>query len=476
MSQSNELGQFRHSAFEEYVTGLMEKTKVPGIAVGIAVNGQTEYYHGFGQADLEKQIAVGEHTVFGLASVTKSFTALAVNQLAERGALALCDPVRKYLPEFNIQEEGAADRMTIHSFLSHTSGIPPLPSLGHAGASSVPVDDDGNLIEAEPLTPGTPVIKNNSDLLKFISSHKFKLLGDPGEHVSYSNDCFSLLGEIVERVTRRSFEDYLKESVWGPLGMDDTFINVKGLSDHKDIQGLYFRGKEGELQRAPWKHRDVFVSSGSMKSSVADLLKYTAMYLNHGKIRAGYKDRVASRATVGRMTTPYYRTGPGSYYAYGLAVRPQYQPGVTFVQHGGNIVGVASSIGFIPEKNIGIVVLTNQSGFPAAKVWFAAANMILGLPAEHQVKRLPTAQVPAEHLKVLTGKYISGEGSVIELRMQEASLVAETGGKTHPVRVTGYDSVAIEDEEDEVPVWFLFNAKGEANALRQGLRIVPRES
>ena len=100
VSLNNELGQFQSTAFEEYVAELMEKTRAPGVAVGIAVKGQTAYFRGFGMADVEKNVPVGEHTVFGLASVTKSFTALAINQLAERGRLSK-RACAEYLPEFN---------------------------------------------------------------------------------------------------------------------------------------------------------------------------------------------------------------------------------------------------------------------------------------------------------------------------------------------------------------------------------------
>lgn len=473
MALAKDLGQFQKSSFEEYVAGLVEKTKVPGVGVGIALNGQMAYFHGFGQADLEKKTPVTERTVFGLASVTKSFTALAVNQLAQRGRLSIGDPVQRYLPEFELPEEGAG-RIAVHNFLSHTSGIPPLPSLGLSAASGIPVDDDGNLLQTEPPASDKVVIRDNKDLLKFMASHKFSLLGEPGEYVSYSNDCFSLLGEVIERITRKSYEDYLRENIWEPLGMSDTFIGPKGLKDHKDIQGLYSRDEEGKIRKGTWRQKNVYLSSGAVKSSVSDLLKYTAMYLNHGKVRTGFRDQVASRTTIGRMTTPYYRIARGSYYAYGLSVRPEYQPRVTIVQHGGNSGGMASCIGFLPEKDIGIVVLSNQSGFPAAKVWFAAANMILGLRAEHQISRAPAAKVSAGHLKAIAGKFISGEGDAIEFRLQGESLIAETDGKTHPVRVTGLDSVAVEDGEDEIPITFFFDAKGKAKSLRHGLRIVPR--
>jgi CubicO group peptidase (beta-lactamase class C family) len=475
VASEKDLGQFQRASFEEYVAGLIEKTGVPGVGVGISSHGETAYFRGFGRADLEKGTPVTERTVFGLASVTKSFTALAVNQLAQRGRLSIGDPVQRYLPEFDLQEEGAAQRIAIHNFLSHTSGMPPLPSLGLSAASSIPVDDDGNLQPVEPPPPGKLVIRDNRDLLKFLASYKFSLLGEPGEYMSYSNDCFSLLGEVIERVAKMSFEDYLRHNVWEPLGMSDTFINPKALKDHKDIQGFYSRDEKGTISKGTWGQKNVYLSSGAVKSSVRDLLKYIAMYLNHGKVRVGSRERVASRATIGRMTTPYYRITQGNYYAYGLTVRPEYQPGVTVVQHGGNSGGVASYIGFLPEKDVGIVVLSNQSGFPAAKVWFAAANMNLGLPSEHQVLRAPAVKVPAEHLSALAGRFVSGEGDVIEFRLQGESLIATIDKKTHPVRITGLDSVAVEAEEDEIPIGFFFDSRGKAKSLRHGLRVVPRE-
>ena len=268
--------------FEAYVRTLIEKTGVPGLGVGIAKDGQMIYFKGFGAADIEKGLPVTPDTVFGLASVTKSFTALAIGQLAERGKLSLHEPVKRYLPEFQLPEPGAAERVTLHNFLSHTSGIPPMPSLTYANRASIPVDEKGRLGERPALTAGQPVIVDNKDLLNFIASHKFELLGEPGEHVSYSNDCFSLLGEVVERVSGRAYEQYLKENVWEPIGTDHTFVDVTRVAS-VDAQGLYFKDKEERLQKAPWKHRDVFVSSGSVKSSVADLLKYVRMYMDGGQ-------------------------------------------------------------------------------------------------------------------------------------------------------------------------------------------------
>lgn len=469
---------FKATEFENYVEALIEKTGVPGIGVGISVGGHLEYFKGFGLSDIEKNQPVREDTVFGLASVTKSFTALAVNLLGEESKLSLSHPVKRYLPEFNLPEPGMAEKILIHSFLSHTSGMPPLPSLDYVNALSILVEEyrkDPMALRNKPdgSLPGKPTIRTNKDLLRFIASHDFKLLGKPGHHVSYSNDCFSLLGEIVERVSGTSFEEYLKNHVWEPLGMDHTFIDVRKLSDF-EVQGLYYHDDDGNLIKAPWKHRETFASSGSMKSSVKDLLKYMEVYMNKGTVNG---KRICQNVTADRMTTPYYPLETGTYYAYGLEVKPEYADGVTLVHHGGNIVGVASYIGFVPEKKMSVAVLTNLSGFPAYKVFFAAVNLALGLPHDYQEPKMPAIDIPMEHLKKFTGRYASGEGAETRFALDGRNLIAimkteddEKG--TYSVRPTGYDSLCINKDDENANLFFLFTPKGDIWAMRQGLRLV----
>lgn len=468
---------FNANQFEDYVSDLIEKTKVPGIAVGISVEGKLEYFKGFGLSDIEKNQSITENTVFGLASVTKSSTALAINLLAESGKLCLSHPVKRYLPEFNLPGITGTKHITIHNFLSHTSGMPPLPSLEYVNDLSISVDEylkNPMALRNKPddSLPGKPAIRTNKDLLKFIANHDFTVLGAPGQYVSYSNDCFSLLGEIVERVSGTSFENYLKKHVWGPLGMDHTFIDVSRLSDF-EVQGLYYHNNDDELIKEPWKHRETFVSSGSMKSTVKDLLKYMEIYISNGTVD-GHK--ICQSVTTDRMTVPYYPMEDGGYYAYGFEVWPNYKDGTSVIHHGGNIVGVASYIGFVPEKKIKIAVLTNLSDFPASDVFFAALNTVLDLPCDYQKPKLPTMDIPQEHLNKFCGCYASEEGAEIKFALDGKKLVAlmKNKGKetAYPVRPTDYDSVCIDKDGDETTVFFLFNPQGNVWAIRLGLRLI----
>ena len=126
---------FDVSQFEQFVRDLMDEFEAPGVAVGIIRGGRVIYSRGFGYRDLERKLPVTPETVFGVASVSKSFTALGIIQLAEKGLLGVEHPVKRYLPEFDLPGESEhAWRITVHNFLTHTAGIPPLPSLSlHLG-------------------------------------------------------------------------------------------------------------------------------------------------------------------------------------------------------------------------------------------------------------------------------------------------------------------------------------------------------
>lgn len=479
------LKNFNPNEFEDYVSELKEKTGVPGIGVGISIGDNLEYFKGFGVSDVEKRQTITPDTVFGLASVTKSFTALCINLLAEEKKLSTAHPVKRYLSEFTILRSWAADKMTIHSFLTHTSGIPPLPSLDYVNELSITLEEylkDPNCLKNKPEDSlgGKPVIRDNKDLLQFIGNYEFELLGRPGQYLSYSNDCFSLLGEVIQRVSGLTYEQYLKKNILDPLGMDHTFIDLAALSNF-EVQGLYYRDDHGNVVKAPWKHREAFVSSGSLKSSINDLLRYMDLYVNKGFCDG---NRICETGTIDRITSPYYSLEDGSYYGYGFQTEPEYSNGITLIHHGGNIVGVASYIGFIPERKIKVAVLSNLSNFPASKVFFAAVNAILGLPRSYNELRMPPVDIPSYHLEKLIGRYASGEGTEITIASDGKNLFYITHGKNREsvycATPTGYDSISVQrdrevlGDEEDINLFFLFDPKGQVWAMRQGLRLIPK--
>src|SRR5690606_12753108 len=208
-------------AFERYAVDVLERYGAPGMAVGVARDGRTIYEGGLGWRDRERELPATPDTIFGIGSVTKSFTCMAIMQLVDEGRLLVDDPVIRYLPEFSVPNEQYRQAITIHHFMTHTSGLPPLPSLTYALARSLEADPAAAALRAGQASPHPP-IDTPGQLLDFIAHHDFELLGPPGAYFSYSNEAFALLGTIIERVTGQRYEDFVTQRILEPLGMTRT--------------------------------------------------------------------------------------------------------------------------------------------------------------------------------------------------------------------------------------------------------------
>ncbi len=466
------IGHFEHSAFESFVDEMMQTHKVPGICVGIVHKGDVVYLKGFGYRDLENKMPVTGNTVFGIASVTKSFTALGISQLSERGLVSIEDPVRKHLPGFNVPDPRYTGKISIHNFLTHTAGIPPLPSLNYGIMESTQPDE-----EEEPHVGGSnedtkgPSFKDADGLLEFISTWDYSLLGAPGEFLSYSNDCFGLLGSIIEKASGDTYEDYLQNYILKPLGMEHTTTRIDKLEKFDEVTRLYYKDSDDNLCVSDnWQEAPAFTACGFLKSSVLDLLSYLDLYINRG--RAGASP-IVSPSSISRMVTPYYPYNPDQWYGYGFNVRPDYY-GVTLVQHSGSLKGVASNIGYVPEKDLGVVVLSNMTGFPASKVWLGAVNLCLGLDLRTPITEKKVMPQPEARLLKFVGTYRSGEGACIRLHMVDGEIKATIDSKTYQVETTGPDTAVIIVEGVDNFIKLLTDCDGKVWALRYGSRIILR--
>ncbi len=460
------------SAFEAFVEGLMEEYEAPGVSVGIIHSGNMVYSSGFGYRDLERKLPVTPETVFGIASVSKSFTALAIMQLAERGLLAVEHPVKRYLADFDLPGPNTENvwKISIHNFLTHTSGIPPLPSLTYAILAATEPNNTGKDDVPESCAAGgRPDVRDARSLLQFIAGHDYGLLGVPGEHVSYSNDAYGLLGTIIEQVSGQEYEDYLQQNILGPLKMNHTTTRLDKLKGFPNVTQLYYRDKDDRLCVSEhWQEAPPFTACGFLKSNVTDLLSYINLYLRSG-VSGGRQ--IISPAGISRMATPYYPYILERWYGYGFNIRPDYA-GVTLIQHSGSLRGVASNIGYIPEKGIGVVVLSNLTAFPASKLWLGAVNLLLGLPVDHPIAKKELCPQPVSRLLKFAGTYSSGEGANIKVKLTDGRLEAEIDSKAYPVYTTGCDTAVVTIRGIENHIRFLFEPGGDVWALRYGSRII----
>ncbi len=279
--------------FEEFASRYIAAYGVPGIAVGVANRGEMVYWKGFGWRDRERQLPVTPDTLFGIGSITKSFTAVAVMQLIEQGKLRTSDPVRKYLPELRIGRDTAiAESITIHHLLTHTTGTPPLPSLIYCMLTSMRADPSMADHPGAARFADAKALDCYTDFEEFLAGLDVAPLANPGAVFSYLNDGWALLGEIVTRISGLQYEDYVSEHILKPAGMTRSTFRLETLLAVDDVATLY-AGKPGsdapeDVAASPaWLDSKVMCAAGFLKSSVRDMLRYLDIYRTGAPLAVG---------------------------------------------------------------------------------------------------------------------------------------------------------------------------------------------
>jgi CubicO group peptidase (beta-lactamase class C family) len=458
---------------QAFTRGMMATHDVPGLAVAVARDGTEVYAEGFGTREVGGDAAVTPDTVFGVASVTKSFTALAIMQLHEAGRLSVDDPVTRYLPEFRTPDAAATRAITLHHFLTHTSGLPPLPSRFFAFARSM---------EGDPAAGSKPAwsadhapIDTYEHLMDYLAEGGYMLLGPPGAQFSYCNEGFALLGAIIERVSGEGYEPYVQRHILDPAGMTRSTYDVATLRTFDDVITFHAArqtdGKQ-EVYTAPnWLYSSVWSPAGGLNSTVRDLLRYLEIYRTGGVTGDA---RLLSAEGIARMTTPYApRSSPGSSYGYGLGVVPDYH-GLKLIKHGGGRKGIAAEVIVTPAIGFTGAAITGLAGIPVATVTLAALNRTLGLPVDATIEEYEDAPCPADRLPRYTGAYRGGEGQQITVSAEDGALVYAFEGKRIVARPVGEHAFVLKTETGEVYTRFVTANGVPATAVTMGSRIIPR--
>jgi CubicO group peptidase (beta-lactamase class C family) len=454
------------------VSKIQSQHQIPGLALAVARNGETVFAEGFGHRDVERQLPVTPETVFGCASVTKSFTALAIMQLEDAGRLSVDDPVAKWLPEFKVPNPGWGQQITIHHFLTHTSGLPGMKALYHARAGSIRRDPNASRLGVAYDPFQAEVIATCDELMALIARGEFELLGPPGAWFNYSNEGFALLQAIIERASGLPFLQYMQERVLGPLGMERSCFLTADLERFPEVTELYGsameEGQKAVFHAPVWWEVGRIYTNGSLKSNVGDLLRYLEVY-RCGGTAAGR--RILSAAAVRKMTHPHVQLPTGRQYGYGLDVHPGYH-GVTLVGHSGGIKGVSAHVSVAMEAGITVAALANLQNVPTDEATLAATNALLGLPLSERKLTYPEAAVAPEALARYAGLYRSVEGGAARIHLREGRLWLEQAGVTVPTRPFAEDGVVTLD--GSTPVRFLARKGGELFGLFLGSRILHR--
>ncbi len=474
---------------EQFVERWMARGRVPGAALAVIGRGRKTSAQGYGFRDLTERLPATPRTIFGLASVTKSFTALAVLRLEEEGLLHVRDPVVRHLPEFRTPNPRATRRITLHHFLTHTSGLPPLPTIVYLSARSL--SDDPSYDPEEDrrcgIDPDHPPIDTYEQLLEYLASTRYRLLGPPGRLFSYSNEAYALLGAVIERVSGRAYESYVEEVVLRPLGMRSTTFDDGIMFRRPEVTTLYapqWSGRRRHLRPVRnWGQAPCLRACGGLRSTAMDMERLVRMFLNSGRVDG---ERIVSTATLRRMTSPQVQVFPGIHYGYGIVLQPDFH-GTPVAYHSGSSLGVSSLFVAAPRRGIGGVLLTNVQGSRPELGLMAMVNARLGLPLTAPIEPTPTPTSAESSLRQYEGWYGSGEGVWFEVRARRDRLwlyPPRRSARTPPLelRPAGRDRFSVTSNRQSDQVRFERNRRQGVWAAfrywrlirRRGARVYPR--
>lgn len=359
-----------------------DKTDQPGLAIGIVKNEKLIFSKGYGMANLEHNISFSPNTIADLGSVAKQITDFAIVLLAQQGKLSLDDEISKhldYVPDFG-------HPITIRHLVHHTSGLREIyTALYLAGRQN------GDLIRQEDVVQ---LIKNQREL-------NFK----PGDDFLYCNTSYALLAEIIGEVSGTSYESFLQENIFLPLGMNKTYIMDKQGELFPNCADSYAR-RRGEFVKV--YDNCTMVGQGGIYSSLADMAKWLANYQN---------PKIGGAQAINQMISQgILNNGDTLDYAFGL-YNERYK-GTQRIFHSGSSAGYRSNLHWLPEFQLGFILLSNRSDLGGAK---KAEQLIEILVGDQLDQRLMdsngekeesgpiTPEMSMEELKSLQGQYYSPE-------------------------------------------------------------------
>ena len=431
--QAQAAGTPRFDALVSLTEAKMKEHGVPGVAVGIVADGAVTI-RGLGITNVEDPLTVTEHTVFPIASISKTFAATAMMRLVEQGKVDLRAPVRTYLPDFRVRDEAASRDATVWHLLTHLGGW--------EGQVSGP-------------DRGTDTLKNFLTTITDLMQ-----VAPPGKAWSYNNAGFSIAGRVIEAVTGTSINRAMRDLVFQPLGLEHAGTTAGDFIVQRFAAGHTTRDGKPTLQR-PFTPSSS-VTAGGVGLCMTDLLAFARFHMGDGTAAKG--DRVLKRESLEQMRTAQLRK-QGTDDEIGLAWHMRQVGPIRTFSHGGTLGGHILLLEIVPERNFAIAILTNantgwrliQDVEREALQTYLGATYARNQAIAHRglVETLPSAQPlspqpdPAPYL----GTYARPTNSYV-VRTDGGKLIVQDrpssggGGREWPVAFYGPDRVVVTEGAD----------------------------
>ena len=323
---------------DEFVAGQLQTWKGVGAAVAVIHKNEVIWQKGYGYRDLESKLEVTPSTLFAIGSSTKAFTAATAAMLVDQDLLKWDMPVKTYMEDFKMFDPVATERLTIRDMLCHRSGLPRHEMVWYNSERT-----------REQLVNALQYLEPNEDF-----RNKWQ----------YQNLMYMAAGYLTGKLNETTWEKLIQDRLFEPLGMKSSLFSVEEMQLQPDFAVPYME-KDGENIRIPYRNIDAVGPAGSINSNLEDMIAWLRLQLNQGQ-HDGHQ--LISKEQMETLHSPQMPCDspfhgpemPVSTYGLGWFIEPY--RGHPLIHHGGAIDGFSSQVAFLPEEEIGIVVLCNTHG------------------------------------------------------------------------------------------------------------------
>jgi CubicO group peptidase (beta-lactamase class C family) len=335
----------RLTEIDSLIAADLAKLPVGGITAGVVVGKQLIWSKSYGHADMEKKIPADADTVYRIGSVTKMFTGLMLEQLADNGIVRLSDPVKKYFPEIELVQGRFQDAppITLVQLATHTSGLGREPDHKEMYVTGLVADWEKTLIAALP---------------------HLRYEYEPGTRCSYSNIGFAVLGAALSRAAGEPYVEYVQKHIFEPLGMTHSALERNNLMLPHLSKGYQLTGQgEGVDSETPQREhetgRGYKVPNGAIYTTLGDLARFASFMMGQGPESVlkttsldGFQKQLAVQADIGLTS------------GFGIGFEVHRRDSYVSFGHGGSVAGYTSILLMNRAKGIGVIMFSNGAADP----------------------------------------------------------------------------------------------------------------
>ena len=362
------------SSLDPYIRSSMQQWDVPGVAITVIKNDDVVFLKTYGVKTKGGSESIDTNTLFAIGSASKAFTAASLGMLVDEGKLKWDDPVNKYLPVFQVQDPYVTREITIRDLLTHSTDVAPNDFLFW-----------GTKLDRDQIIRRLRYLKQEASLRS---------------RWQYQNLMFITAGQIIPAVTGGSWDDFVRDRIFRPLGMNATVISNHALPAGADIATAH-TVIDGKMQPIPLINLDNAGPAGSILSTVGDMARWVRLQMNDGTLGGR---TFFSKAVSDEMHQPQMliRTNEhsmliglapqASFATYGLAWFINDYRGHKIIHHVGRTDGMMCMIGFMPDRKLGWVVMSNTARFYPTTLMYHIIDTDLGEPVQDWSSIIWTAE------------------------------------------------------------------------------------